>query len=453
MPNNNPLVIRDVTIFTPDGRVDGDCLIEHGEIADIGEVDAPSEAETVRGEGRWLMPGAIDPHVHFRDPGFPHKEDWTTGSAAAVAGGVTTVFDMPNTSPTTTDPERLADKRQLANEKSRCHFGLFFGATTDNTDLYDRIEGVPGLKIFMGASTGELLVGERDDLDRVFAAWEGRIAVHGENQARLEQRKKRYRDERDPAIHSTIRDPEAAVQAVRTATELAIKYGRHLHVLHLSTRQELEVIEEARAEIRQTDSDAKVTCEVCPHHLYLDTDDYDWLGTRARVNPPLRDPEQPAEMWEALDDGRIQFVATDHAPHTPDEKDRDYWQAPSGLPGVQMVLPLMLDAAADGKCEYEEVVDWMSTRAAETYGLAGKGEIAVGADADLVLVDPEMRRTVTTEEQFSRSEWTPWEGREIEGWPVKTWVDGRLAYRREGDGPGDVVAEPGLGREVAFEAS
>ncbi|MFB6352255.1 MAG: dihydroorotase [Bradymonadaceae bacterium] len=443
-------IIRDVTMFTPDGRVDGDCRIRDGEIAEFGEIDADDQTRTIRGAGRWLFPGVIDPHVHFRAPGFPHKEDWSSGSAAAVAGGVTAVCDMPNTSPTTTSPERLTAKRQLADHKSRCHFGLFFGATRDNADLYGEIEGVPGLKIFMGASTGDLLVDDREDLDEIFATWDGTIAVHAENQARLEARKKQFRDERDPAIHSEIRDPEAAVRAVRTASELAVEYGRHLHVLHLSTRQELEVVEEARRQMRETDSGGRITCEVCPHHLFLDTDDYEWLGTRGRVNPPLRAPAQREAMWEALRDGRIQFVTTDHAPHTPDEKDRDYWKAPSGLPGVQTLLPLMLDAADRGQCSPDEVVDWLAHRPASIYGMESKGRIAVGADADLTLVDPEMERTVTTDEQCSKSRWTPWEERQLEGWPVMTWVAGRLAYRRDDEGPGEVVGEPGIGDEIEF---
>ena len=444
------LVIRDVTIFTPEGRVDGDCRIESGRIVEVGRVDGRA-AETIRGEGRWLFPGAIDAHVHFRDPGFPHKEDWSSGSASAVAGGVTTVFDMPNTSPTTTDARRLAEKRQLADDKSICNFGLFFGATTDNTQIYDSIDGVPGLKIFMGSSTGELLVHRQEDLEGVFDAWHGRIAVHAEKQERLREREKQYRNESDPAIHSVIRDPQAAVEAVRQASELAIEYGRDLHVLHLSTAAELAVLRDARQRVAQDDEGVQLTCEVCPHHLFLDTEAYDRLGTRARVNPPLRDPEDREAMTQALIDGEIQFVATDHAPHTPEEKDRKYWEAPSGLPGVQTVLPLMLDGARRGLWSPEDVVDWLAHRQADIYGIEDRGEIRAGAHADLVLVDPEMERVVTTEEQRSRCGWTPWEGRQVRGWPVLTLVNGQIAFERDGSGPGQVVAPAGLGREVTFE--
>lgn len=447
----DPIVIRDVTLFTPEGRVDGDCRVAGGEIVELGGVGPTREEErTIRGEGRWLFPGLIDPHVHFRDPGFPAKEDWESGSAAAVAGGVTTVFEMPNTVPATTDPERLADKRRIASEKAHCHFGLFFGATTDNAELYDRIEGVPGLKIFMGTSTGDLLVSEREDLERVFAHWEGQIAVHAEHQPRLERRARQFRDRDDPAVHSTIRDPKAAERAVRIACELAIEYERRLHVLHLSTRTELEAIAEARDEIARRDSPARITCEVCPHHLFLDTDAYERLGTRARVNPPIRAPEEREAMWEALAEGRIQCLATDHAPHTPEQKDRSYREAPSGLPGVQTILPLMLDAAHRGRCTPDQIVDWMGHRPADIYRLADRGSLRAGNVADLTLVDPELQREVTADGQFSRCGWSPWEGRSLRGWPVATIVAGELVYRRRGEGPGEVPGAAGTGREVEF---
>lgn len=449
--DSEPLVIRDVVMFTREGRREGDCRIEQGRIANLGDVATGGDARTIDGDGRWLFPGLFDPHVHFRDPGFPHKEDWTSGSAAALAGGVTTVFEMPNTVPPTVDEERLADKHQLADENSHCHFGLFFGATTDNTDLYNRIEGVPGLKIFMGTSTGDLLVSEREDLERVFAHWEGQIAVHAEDQGRLDARARQFRDRTDPAVHSEIRDPEAAASAVRTACELAVEQERNLHVLHLSTRAELQVVEETRAQIRDTDNAARITCEVCPHHLFLDTDAYRRLGTRARVNPPIRAPEQRDAMWEALRDGRVDLVATDHAPHTPGEKDRRYREAPSGLPGVQMVLPLMLDAARRGKCTPEQVVDWMAHTPSALYGVENRGRLAAGNCADLTLVDPEMERTVTTDEQFSKSSWTPWEGQTLEGWPVLTLVDGAVAYRRPDGEAGEIVNHPGEGTRVQFD--
>lgn len=446
-----PLVIRDVAMFTPEGRLEGDCRVEQGRIAELGDVATEDDVRTIEGDGQWLFPGLFDPHVHFRDPGFPHKEDWTSGSAAALAGGVTTVFEMPNTVPPTVDEDRLADKRQLADDKSHCHFGLFFGATTGNAAIYDRIEGVPGLKIFMGTSTGDLLVSEREDLERVFAHWEGQIAVHAEDQSRLDARERQFGDRTDPAVHSEIRDPEAAARAVRTACELAVEYERRLHVLHLSTRAELEVIEETRAELRDTDNAARITCEVCPHHLFLDTRDYDVHGTFVRMNPPLRSPADVETMWEALNDGRIPMIATDHAPHTVTEKSRPYREAPSGVPGVETVLPLMLDAADRGMCEHRDVLDWLCHNPAQIYGLVDRGEIRVGAHADLVVIDPGMLRVIRNRDQFTKCEWTPWDDQETTGWPVLTFVGGELAFQREDDGVGQIVGSPGIGREVEFE--
>lgn len=436
-----------------DGRV-VDVRIEDEHIAAVGS--SLEGDPTIDATGKLLLPGAIDAHVHFREPGPTHKEDWSTGSAAAVAGGVTTVFEMPNTDPTTTSPEALRSKRERASSKTRCNFGLFFGATTDNAGCYDEIENVPGLKIFMGSSTGELLVAEPEDLERVFAHWDGRIRVHAENQERLRERaadfrdNTDFRDETDPAIHSEVRDPAAAAIAVDQASELALEFERDLHILHLSTTDELEVLEGARRRAEQRGLDIDLTAEVCPHHLFLDTGAYETLGTRARVNPPLRAPEHRRAMVEALREGRIDFVATDHAPHTPEEKDRSYWEAPSGLPGVQTMLPLMLDAALSGMWEPEEVVDWLAHVPARLYEIEDRGRIEVGAHADLTLIDPDMEWTISADNQFSRCGWTPWEGRTVQSRPVMTFVGGTPAYRLGESGDGELLADPGLGENVSL---
>lgn len=442
--------IRNGTIFTPEGRCDADLRVEDGRIAEIGSVAGETE-RSIDASGAWVFPGVIDAHVHFRDPGFPRKEDWSTGSAAALAGGVTTVFDMPNTDPTTTDPTALEEKRERASSKSRCNFGLFFGATTDNPDLYDAVEGVPGLKIYMGTSTGDLLVSKREDLEPVFDQWHGLICVHAEDQPRLEERARQFEGRSDPAVHSEIRDPKAAALAVEQACDLALEYGRDLHIVHLSTAEELQVLDAARERAEDRGEEVELTAEVCPHHLFLDTRAYGELGTKARVNPPLRSPEAREAVWEALREGRIQFVATDHAPHTLEEKRRDYREAPSGLPGVQTMLPLMVDAADRGECRPEDVVEWLAHAPARRYGLTDRGRLEVGTRADVTIVDPDLRRKVTHEGQFSNCGWTPWAGEHLTGWPVATFVGGELAYRRPGDGTGEMVAEPGLGSAVEFE--
>lgn len=445
-------IIRDAKIFTPDGIVEGDCLIDGGRIAEIGEVTGDAD-QTIMADGAWLWPGAIDGHVHFREPGPIYKEDWLSGSRAAVSGGVTTVFEMPNTKPTTTSLERLDDKRAIADEKSVCNFGLFFGAGTDNHGEIRKATGVPGLKIFMGCSTGDLLVYREEDLEEVFAAWHGKACVHAESELRLREREQQFADNDDPAVHSTIRDPESAREAVELACRLALDFGRDLHVLHLSTIDELDEVEKARAYAEEHGLASTITCEVCPHHLFLDTDAYEQWGTRVRMNPPLRVEEHRLEMWRALADGRIDMVATDHAPHTTEEKDRGYRDAPSGVPGVETMLPMMLDAAHRGECDAEDVLEWLCHAPARVYDMVQRGSIQVGYHADLVLIDPDMTRTVRDEDQFSKCAWTPWHGRELTGWPTHTWVGGELAFERDGEGRGAVIAEPGVGTEVEFEGA
>lgn len=441
-------IIRNATIFTRDDEIDGDLRIEDGRIAEIGTVSAADAELEVDVDGLWLWPGAIDGHVHFRQPGPTHKEDWASGSRAAVAGGVTTVFEMPNTKPTTTTVERLDEKRALASANTVCNFGLFFGANPENLAEANAATNIPGLKIFMGCSTGDLLVYKEDELEKIFAEYDGRICVHAESELRLRERTEKFRDQMDdPAVHSKIRDNESAREAVEMAARLAAKYGRDLHILHLSTGVELDEIDRWAAE----NPDISITCEVCPHHLFLDTRDYDTFGTFVRMNPPLRAPKEVETMWKALRDGRIPMIATDHAPHTVDEKSKPYSEAPSGVPGVETMLPLMLDAADRGLCDHREVLDWLCHNPAEIYGLVDRGEIRVGAHADLVVIDPGMLRLIRNEDQFSKCGWTPWADQETTGWPVLTFVGGELVYEREDDGVGEIVAESGVGHEVEFD--
>lgn len=442
--------ICDVVYFGVDGKQSGDCLVENGRIVALGNVPTPAKtsgiSSTVDGKGRWLWPGVIDAHVHFRDPGDAYKEDWISGSSAAVAGGVTSVLEMPNTRPATTTMERFQEKRELAAGKSLCNYGLFFGASPDNSQEYNRVEGAAGLKIFMGCSTGDLLVAREDELEHVFATYNQRICVHAESEWMLKKREAMFVDREDPAVHSLIRSPEVAAEAVRVACTMAMKYGRHLHVLHVSTHLELEIIQEARALVREQGLVAKITCEVCPHHLFLSTSAYEVYGTRVQMNPPLRDEHDRDAMWRALLSGQIDMIATDHAPHSLEEKARPYRKAPSGVPGVQTMLPLMLDAAFRGLCSYEQVMQWLCSGPADVWGIEGRGRLEVGAHADLVLIDSRMQRTVSDQDQFSRCGWSPWSGRTLIGWPVMTWVGGELAYFR-GD-VGDNIVDSGVGTVV-----
>src|SRR5688572_13360745 len=298
------------------------------------------------------MPGVIDPQVHFREPGLTHKEDLHSGSRACAAGGVTSFLEMPNTSPPTTTPEALAWKKQRAEETSLVNYGFFIGATPDNVEVLDAVEQVAGIKIFMGSSTGTLLVSERADLERIFASGTRLIAVHAEDEARL---KERYAQSTsvDPKAHSEIRDVESALIATRLAVELSDLHQRRLHILHLSTGDEADFL-------RAHGKGETITCEVTPQHLLLNAPEiYDRIGTRAQMNPPLRTVEHSQRLWAALLDGTIDCIATDHAPHTLEEKAKGFGKTPSGMPGVETALPLMLDAAHRKLCSVEQVVRWM----------------------------------------------------------------------------------------------
>jgi len=417
-----------------------------GRAGGIGPVAAP--ADDVSGAtGDFLFPGAGDAHSHMRQPGLTHKEDWTTGSKAAAAGGVTLAFDMPNTRPSTTTLADLASKREEVGRSTLINFGLFFGANPENLDVCLEAEGTVALKIFMASSTGDLLVDEEEDLDRFFAAYERQISVHAESEERLLARVAAHAGATDPATHSVIRDPEAARLGVLMATKLANRYGRRLHVLHMSTKVEVDALTAARERAASESTGARITGEACPHHLFLTTDDYAKWGCFVQMNPPLRGEDDRQATWAALLDGRLDMVATDHAPHLPEEKQKGFGQAPSGVPGIQTMVPLLLDAAHRGVCTYEQVVEWVCHAPARIYGVLERSRIAVGHHADLAIIDPSLSREITDADQHSRCGWSPYAGRTTTGWPVRTLVNGVDVFVRDGDQ--DVFpAEYGVGREV-----
>jgi dihydroorotase len=410
----------------------GDLAIEDGRIVAVGVVDRPV-GEIVDARGHWLMPGVIDPQVHFREPGNVHKEDLETGSRAAAAGGVTAFLEMPNTNPPTTDRATLLDKHARAEGRCRAHWGFFFGATPTNQDVLAREDLtalVCGLKIFMGSSTGTLLVDDPEALAAHFAVTDAEarrvpIAVHAEDEARLNANKARFAAEgRVPTVadHPRLRDPEAALIATRRAVGLADTYGRRLHILHLSTAEEA-------AFLATRPRDGLVTSETLPQYLWMDARDYDRLGTRAQMNPPVREARHGEALWAALHAGVIDCLATDHAPHTLEEKARPYGQAPSGMPGVETLLPLMLHAVSLGRCSLPQLATWLCEAPARCYGLAGKGRLEVGADGDVVLVDPTHRRTWRDADVVSRCGWTPFAGWTLTGAPVMTVLLGRPVFR------------------------
>jgi dihydroorotase len=414
------LLIQNAQILMPDGTFQtGSVAIASDTIVQVGETDATAD-RTIDATGLVLLPGVIDPQVHFREPGLEHKEDLHTASSACVRGGVTSFLEMPNTIPLTITQAALDDKLQRAASKSLANYGFFVGATSENLPDLQTATPACGIKIFMGSQHGALLVDDETHLDPIFATGTRLIAVHAEDQARINDRKKEYAGTTDPAMHSVIQDSEAALIATKLAIKLSKKYQRRLHILHLSTGIEAEYL--------RTDKPAWVTVEVTPQHLTLNTEDYATLGNLIQMNPPIRTAWDNETLWQALLDGVIDFIATDHAPHTLEEKAKGYPYSPSGMPGVETSLAVMLTHAKAGKCTVAQVSNWMSTAVAQAYHIPKKGLIQSGYDADLVLVDLEHFKEVKREEVLSKCGWNPFEGRSLTGWAIYTIVLGQVAF-------------------------
>lgn len=429
-------LIRHAQVVLPKGTFPTSVLIEDGRIADIDPAIQIPVDEVVDATGLHLLPGVIDDQVHFREPGPTHKEDLATGSRAAAKGGVTTFLEMPNTQPGTTHRDRLAEKLALAAQKCYVNFGFYIGATPDNLSELQAVTRTPGIKIFIGSSTGDLLVDQQDALERIFAETRLPICAHCEDEATVRANAQRLNGGSDVRQHSEIRDHAAALIATRRALDLAHRHHHRFHVLHVSTAQELELLADHRE---------RITAEVCPHHLFFHVGDYERLGTRIQMNPSIKTAADNRALWQALLSGRIQVIATDHAPHTLAEKARPYPQSPSGLPAVENSLALMLDQVHRGHCSLEQVVHWMCDAPARVWDIVGKGRIQVGYDADLVLVDLQKKAVIRDAEQLTKSGWSPWDGVELTGWPVQTWVGGKRVFC---DGRFD---ESVRGREAIFD--
>jgi dihydroorotase len=415
-----------------------DIGISAGRIAHLGSIPREDAAEVLEAGGLHILPGVIDSHVHFREPGAEHKEDLESGSRAAVLGGVTAVFEMPNTTPTTVSAETVADKIARASGRMFCDFAFYVGATRENIDALPQLEklpGVAGVKVFMGASTGSLLV---DDDESVFAILSGisrRASFHSEDEPRLRTRAG-LRREGEPESHSVWRDAEAALIATRRLLALARKAGKRIHVLHVSTGEEMALLAEHRD---------IASVEVTPHHLTLIAPEiYQRIGTKAQMNPPIRDAGHVAALWAGVQQGVADTVGSDHAPHMLDEKAKPYPASPSGMPGVQTLLPVMLDHVHAGRLTLPRLVDLTSHGPARIYGIASKGRIAAGYDADLTLVDLNAERLITDDWIVSRCGWTPYAGQQIKGWPMATIIRGNIVMR---DGE---VSGPQLGQPVRF---
>lgn len=426
------------TVHLPAGPIAADIGLRDGRIVAIGAV--PAAARTIDCTGLDILPGVIDTQVHFREPGLEHKEDLATGSEAAVMGGVVAVFEMPNTRPNTDGADAIADKLARAAGRMWCDHAFYVGATNHNAaDLaeLERLPGTAGVKIFMGASTGDLLVSDDAMLARVLASGHRRVAIHAEDEARMQDRLGE-RVPGDPASHPVWRDDESARLATRRILALARAARRRIHVLHVSTPAELELL--------ATHKDI-ATCEVTPQHLTLAGEDaYPRLGTFAQMNPPIRSGGHRDGLWRWLAQGVPDILGSDHAPHTRDEKAKAYPDSPSGMPGVQTLLPVMLTHVAAGRLTMARLIDLTSAGPQRVFGLVGKGRIALGYDADLTVVDLRKRWTVDVDWLRSRSGWSPFEGDEMTGKPVGTIVRGQVAMW-EGE-----LGEAPRGEPMRFEA-
>ncbi|HVV63504.1 MAG TPA: dihydroorotase [Pseudolabrys sp.] len=419
MAETYDLIFKGGTVVNQDGEGVRDIGVRGGRFAAIGDLSRASAGETIDCRGLHLLPGVIDSHVHFREPGLTHKEDLESGSLGAVMGGVTAVFEMPNTDPLTTGAEALADKVRRAHHRMHCDFAFYVGATRENTrDLgqLERLPGAAGVKVFMGASTGSLLIEDDEGVRAVLKAINRRAAFHSEDEYRLRERMN-LRVENDPRSHPVWRDATAALMSTQRLIALARETGKRVHVLHVTTKEEAVFLGEHKD---------VATAEATPAHLTLAAPDcYERLGTLAQLNPPIRDAVHREGIWRGVAQGVIDSVGSDHSPHTREEKAHPYPKTHSGMTGVQTLVPVMLDHVNAGRLSLARFVDLTSAGPARIFGIARKGRIAVGYDADITVVNLKQRETITDEWTVSRSSWTPYNGTSVTGWPVGTVIRGR----------------------------
>ncbi len=431
------LILKGGIVVNHDGSGQRDVAISAGKIAGIGHFGAEQAGEVIDCTGLHVLPGVVDSQVHLREPGAEHKEDLETGGRAAVMGGVTAVFEMPNTTPLTTTEEALADKVKRATNRMYCDFAFYVGGTRENAHLLGDLEMLPGCagtKVFMGSSTGSLLVEDDQGVAAILKHIRRRAAFHSEDEFRLNDRKSERRDN-DPSSHPVWRDAEAARRCTERLLRIAREAGKRIHVLHISTADEFPLLA-ANRDI--------ATVEVTPHHLSFALEDYARLGTLIQMNPPVREAQHRLGIWKALQSGLVDVLGSDHAPHTLDEKSKPYPASPSGMPGVQTLVPVMLDFVSKGRLTIERFVDLTSHGPNRIFGMAGKGRIAEGYDADLTIVDLQAKRTISNHWIESRCKWTPYHDMTVTGWPIGTIVRGRRVMWN------DEIIGPAQGQPIHF---
>ncbi|MDF1687215.1 MAG: dihydroorotase [Parvibaculaceae bacterium] len=433
------LIFQGGTLVNHDGEGKGDVAILNGEIAAIGDLSTAQAGEIVDVTGLHILPGVIDTQVHLREPGNEHKEDLETGGRAAVMGGVTSVFEMPNTNPSTTTVEALADKVARGTNRMYCDFAFYAGAATSNIEILPDLERQPGccgIKMFMGSSTGSLLVPDDENVRRVLSAVTRRVAVHSEDEFRLRERRP-LAEFGNVETHPVWRDHEAAILCTERVLKIAREVGARLHVLHISTAEEMPIL------ARNKDI---ATVEVTPQHLTLVAPDcYRELGTLAQMNPPIRDQRHQDGLWWGLGQGIVDVIGSDHAPHTFEEKQQPYPKSPSGFPGVQTLVPVMLNHVNEGRLSLQRFVDLTSHGPKRVFNLEKKGRMAVGYDADLTIVDMKAERTISKDWIESKCGWTPYDGKKVKGWQIGTVVRGKRAMWE------DQLADVATGQPMRFE--
>lgn len=435
-------IFRNVQILSSAGIHEADIAIKDGKIAEIGSLAQASARDTEDVRGLLVMPGGIDTQVHFREPGLEYKEDLASGSLAALHGGITTYLEMPNTKPETTTPEALQDKLDRAAGRSWVNYGFFFGASPSNASKlaqYELLPGTPGVKVFMGSSTGDLLVATDEQVEAVLSHGSRRVAFHSEDEARNVARKSLISNNPSVMEHPYLRDAESARLCTERLLRICERTNRPVHVLHISTADELPLLQKAK------ERGLPVTCEVTPQHLWFAAPEaYEKLGTRVQMNPPIRSAEHRAAIWKALEDGLFDVFGSDHAPHTLEEKAKPYPASPSGMPGVETMLPVLLTFAAEGRISYRTIAKMLCETPAELYTMRGKGRIEPGFDADLTFIDPSRSYQVDEKTLHSKCGWSPYHGETFTGRIEAVVVQGSLAVQS-----GQTVGTP-KGKVVDF---
>ena len=417
------LILKNGTVFTPEATEITDIAVKDGKIVDFGSFD--NAKEIIDCTNLFVFPGLIDTQCHFREPGGEHKETLETGTLSAALGGVTGIFEMPNTNPLTITPEAMEFKLKKAHETSYVDFAFYFGGTAEYADHlseWENIDGVCGIKIFMGASNGDLLSATDEEIDAIVSNGKRVIAVHAEDESIMNENKVTILgDSNDVAMHYKWRSEESCLNATKRIVSIAKKYSRKVHILHITTAQEMAFLK-ANKDI--------ASAEVLANHLTLHAPDcYDMFGTLAQQNPPIREKHHQDALWAAVADGTVDIVASDHAPHTLDEKSGTYPNTPSGTPGVQTLIPIMLNHVHEGRLSYERLVDLMAYGPYRIHKIKNKCLIRKGFNADFTVVDPKAEHIISNAEQASKSGWTPYDGKKVIGFPTMTIIGGKTIMR------------------------